>query len=103
MLFHDGQMESVTRRQAPMAEDNLLGALRGGLINVQHLIDDAQQGIEGRLDGVPAVDRNVAMQNLLQNLGVGHKPLALRDQLLEQPLRVALMGVRRAYEIHGDI
>jgi len=31
MLFHDGEMESITRRQPSMSEDNLFGTL-GGII-----------------------------------------------------------------------
>jgi len=31
MLFHDGEMESITRRHPSMAQDNLLGTL-GGII-----------------------------------------------------------------------
>jgi hypothetical protein len=31
VLFHDGEMESITRRQPSMSQDNLLGTL-GGII-----------------------------------------------------------------------
>lgn len=37
-----------------MSRDNLLGTLGGGPRNVKHLIDDAEQSVERRLDGVPA-------------------------------------------------
>ncbi len=59
MLFHDGQMEGVTRRQPPVTQDNLLGTLCGRPIDVQNLIHDAQQGVKGRLDSVPAVDGDI--------------------------------------------
>ena len=55
-------MDSITRRQASMSQDNLLGTL-----------------------------------------GVGDEALAVIDQLFEQALRVALVGVRRAHEIHGNV
>ena len=83
MLFHDGEMDSVTRRQPSMSQDNLLGTLGGGSRNVKHLIDDAEQSVERRLDGVPAVNGDVPMQDLLQNLSVGDEALAVIDQLFE--------------------
>ncbi len=103
MLFHDGEMESMTRRQPSMSQDNLLGTLGGGPRNVKHLIDDAEQSVERRLDGVPAIDGDVPMQDLLQDLGVGDEALAVIDQLFEPSLCVTLVGVRRAHEIHGDV
>ncbi len=103
MLFHDGEMERVTRGEPRVSQNNLLGAFSSGPVNLQHLIDDAQQGVKSRLDGVPAIDGDVAMQDLLQDLGVRHQALALTDQLFEQSLRVALVGVSRAHKIHRDI
>ena len=103
MPFHDGKVESITRRQPPVPQYNLLGALGIGPRNVKHLVDDAEQSVEGRLDGVPAVNGDVPMQNLLQHLGVGHQALAVVHQLFEPSLRIALVGVRRAHQIHGDV
>jgi len=103
MLFHDGEMESITRRQPSMSQDNLLGTLGGGPRDVKHLIDDAQQSVKRRLDGVPAVDGDIPMQDLLQDLGVGDEALAVSDQLFQQSLCVTLVGMRRAHEIHRDV
>ncbi len=103
MLFHDGEMDRITRRQPSMSQDNLLGTLGGGPRNVKHLINDAEQGVERWLDGVPAVDGDVPMQDFLQDLCVSDQPLAVIDQLFEPSLCVALVGVRRAHEIHGDV
>ncbi len=86
-----------------MSEDNLLGTFGGGPRDVKHLIDDAQQSVERRLDGVPAVNGDVPMQDLLQDLGVGDEALAIIDQLFEPSLSVALVGVRRAHQIHGNV
>ena len=94
MLFHDGEMDRIARRQPAMPQDNLLGTLGGGPRNVKHLIDDAKQSVERRLDGVPAVNGDVPMQDLLQDLGVGNEALAIIDQLFEPSLCVALVGVR---------
>ena len=103
MLFHDRQVDGLARRQPAMPEDNLFGPLGRGARNVKHLIDDPEQSVERRLDGVPAVNGDVPMQYLLQDLGVGDEALAVIDQLFEQTLGVALVGVRRAHEVHGDI
>ena len=103
MLFHDGDMDRITRRHPSMTQDNLLGTPNGASRDVKHLINDAKQSVERRLDGVPAVDGDVPMQDLLQNLGVGDQALAVIDQLFEPPLRVAFVGVRRAHKIHGDV
>jgi hypothetical protein len=56
-----------------------------------------------RLDGVAAIDGDVAMQDLLQHLSIGDEALPLADQPFEQSLCVALVRVRRTDQIHGDI
>jgi len=73
------------------------------LIDGQDLVNDAEQGVEGWLDGVTAVDGDVAVQDLLQHFGVGHQALAVADQFFEQSLRVAFVGMGRADEVHRDI
>ncbi len=103
MLLHDGQMERIARRQASMSEDNLLGALSGRPRDVEHLINDAEQGVKGGLDSVSAVNGDIPMKDLLQDLGVGDEPLTIIYQLFEQSLRVALAGVGCAHEIHRNI
>jgi hypothetical protein len=57
MLPHDRKMDGMARRQAPILQNNLLGAFDGCSIYRQHLIDYAQQRVERRLDGVPTVNR----------------------------------------------
>ena len=84
----------------PMPKDNLFCAFRGGLIYWENLIDYAEQGIECRLNSIAAVDSSVAMQDLLQYLGIGNQSLALADQLFEQPLRVAFVGMVSAHQVH---
>jgi hypothetical protein len=75
MLFPDGKMDSLTRRHPSMSQDNHFGTLGGGPRKHKHLIDDPKQSVERRLDGVPAVDGDVPMQHLLQDLGVGREAL----------------------------
>src|SRR5437660_8880630 len=70
VLLHHCQVYGVAGGKAPMTENNLLGALNDGTIDSQHLIDDAQQGIKRRLNGVATVKGDVAVQNLLQHFGI---------------------------------
>ncbi len=103
MMFHDGKMNGVTGRQPTMSQDNLFRALGNRPIDSKHFIDDTEQGVKSRLDGVAAVDRNVAVQDLLKHFSIRNQALAVADQLLEPSLRVALVRVRRAHEIHWDV
>src|SRR5579859_8026154 len=86
-----------------MSQDNLPGTLGVAPRNVEDLIDNAEQSVECRLDRVPAVDGHVAMQNLLQNFGIGDQALAVIHQLFEPSLGVTLVRVRRSHKIHGDV
>ena len=103
MLFHNGQVESVTRVETSIPKDNFFGTLSGGFIDVKHFIYDAEKSVERRLNGIPAIDRHVAMENFLQDLGVSDQALAVIDQFFHQPLSIALMRVRRTHQVHRDI
>src|ERR1700726_2252193 len=103
MVVHDGEMHGITRRKLPIPQDNLFRTLCDRPINSQHLIHDAEQTVERWLDCVAAVDSDVAVQDLLENLGVRNQVLAIADRLFEQSSRVALVGMRSANQIHGDI
>lgn len=86
-----------------MAQNNLFRSFHDDLIDRQHQIDNAEQSIERGLNGIRSVDSNVTVQDLLQHLGIGDQALPLANQFLEQPLRIALVGVRRTNQIHGNI
>ena len=82
---------------------------RGGLRRVgaevpgQHLVDDTEQGVEGGLNRRSTVDGRIAVQNLLQDLDVGDKPFAPRNQSLEGTLRIDLVPVGSADEVHRHV
>jgi hypothetical protein len=63
-----------------MPHDNFLCALCCGQINGQHLIGDAEQSVERRLDGVPTIDRDIAVQYLLEDLGIRNQALSITNQ-----------------------
>jgi len=93
VLLHDCEVYGVPRGYVAMSEDDLLGALRGRLIDRQNLIHDAEQSRVGGLNCIPAVDSDVAVQYLLQDLGVGNEALAIAHQPFEQSLGIGFVGV----------
>jgi len=103
MMFHDGEMDGVASGKLPVPKDNLLGTLGNAPINRQHLIDNTEERIKRWLDSIAAVDCNVAMQDLLKHFGVRNQALAVTDQLLEPSLRVALVRMSGADQIHRNI
>src|SRR5260370_12313593 len=58
-MFHYGEMDCITRGQLYVPQYNLFGALHHNLVNGQDLIDDAQQCVEGWLDGVAPLNGSV--------------------------------------------
>ena len=65
--------------------------------------DDIQYELEGRPDRFSFVDRSVPMDNLLQHLGVSHKPLPRCNQALQEKLRLGLVRVRRTNQVHRNV
>lgn len=86
-----------------MAENNLLGALDGGLVDWKNLIRDSQQGIERGLNEIGTADGDITMKNLLENFRVCDQTLAITNQALQDPLRVDFVRVRSSDKIHRDI
>ena len=82
MLFHRGKVHGVARGYVAASQDNLFSALGDRAINGKYLIYHAKQYIECRLDGVAAADGYVAMQDLLENFGIGDETLPFTDQFL---------------------
>jgi hypothetical protein len=78
VLLHDRQVNCVAGREVPMAQDDDPRSLDGGAVDGEDFIDEAEERIERRLDGVAAIDGHVAMEDLLQDLGIRDQPLATR-------------------------
>ncbi len=68
MLLHDREMNRVAGRQTPATQDDDFGSINRTTVDGEHLVDQTQESIEGRLDGVTAIDCHIAMQDLLQDL-----------------------------------
>ncbi len=60
LSFHGGDVERVSSREPGAAQEDVLGALHVGAADLDDVVDDAEEGIEGGLDGVAAADGTVA-------------------------------------------
>ena len=96
-------MYSVARGKARVTEYNHFRALKDGTVYGQYFIDDTENRIKGRLNGIAAIDGNIAVQYLLKHFGIGYQTLAVAKQLFHQALRVDFMWVGRADQVHRNI
>jgi len=87
-MLHDREVYGVASGEFRRSEDDLPGALHIGRSDGKHLIDNAEQRVERRLDRVAPLDRDVPMEDLLQNLGVGHEPSSVEHAALQELLRI---------------
>ena len=69
----------------------------------ERLVDNTEEGIERRLDGITAIDRHVPAQNFLEHFRICYQSLAIGDGVLEDSLGVHLPSVGAADEIHGEV
>jgi len=79
MIFHYSEVDSTARGQPRVPQHNIFGALDRSPIHGQDLIDHATQGIKCRLNGIAPANRNVAVQDFLQDFRIRYQPLALAD------------------------
>ena len=93
----------MSRRQMPIPQHNLFRTLCIGLTHRKYLIDDSEQSVERGLNCIAAIDGDVTVQDLLKYLGVGNQALALADQVFQQLLRVAFVGMSWPDQVHRDI
>jgi len=89
-MLHDRDVDRVSRGESGRPEHDRLRALGVLPADGEDVVDHAEHGVEGGLEGVPAIDGGVAMQDLLEDLGIRHESVALGDRLLQQPLRIGL-------------
>jgi hypothetical protein len=70
-------MDCIPSRQASVLQNNLFCTLYCFVIYGHDLINDAQQCIEGWLDCIPAIDRDVAVKYFLQHFRIRRQSLAI--------------------------
>jgi hypothetical protein len=103
MVLHYRQMQGITRGHLPATHYDLFRALGGGPVYGQHLIGNAKQSVECGLDGITPVYSHIAVKDFLQDLRIRNQALAVANQVFQQPLRVGLVWMWRADQIHRDI
>ena len=69
----------------------------------KYVVNNAQDHLKGRPDGLPLVDGGVAMQDLLQHFRIRDQTLARRNQTLQQDLCFRLVRMRCSDEVHRDV
>jgi hypothetical protein len=74
MALHDSHMKGIARGQGAGTREHGFGSLHIRRFYGVDLVNDTDDGIERWLDGVAPVDRRVAVEYLLQHLGVRYEP-----------------------------
>jgi len=83
MDLHDGEVHGISGRESRIPQGNFLGTLRCREINRKDSIYHVQDCVECGLDGIPALNRSISMQNLLENLGIRDESLTFTDEFFE--------------------
>jgi hypothetical protein len=76
-----------------MSHHNVLGANDSGLVDYKHLIGNAKQSVERRLNSVVPIYGHIKVQDFWQNLGIRHQALPAADKVFQESLRVGLVGM----------
>jgi len=78
-------------------------AVDGFKIDREHFVNQTEECVESRLDGVAPFQGHVAVQDFLQNLGIRDQTLVIGDTALENLLSVALVRMHGTHEVHGNV
>jgi hypothetical protein len=103
MAFHQRDVERVSRRHPRGVLAYLGRAQDVRFLDGENFVNNIQQALQRWPNRFAPVYGCVPMENLLQNLGAGHKALPGGGHALEQRLSIRFVGVRRSDEIHGNI
>jgi hypothetical protein len=103
VLAHHGEVDSVTRGELGVANDDFSSLVGNLQIHGHYVIHHLEQDIETRLDRIATVDGDVAVEDLLQDLDIRDQPAPFGDGALEQTSGVHLVGVLGTHQVHGDV
>ena len=84
--FKDSDVQRITGGERHRAEEHVLREVDVRRVDRIHLVDDAEEGVEGRLDRIETSDGCVAVEDFLEHLDVGDQRIAPRDRRLEKEL-----------------
>lgn len=79
MSLHHGEMNAITRGEAPISQNNLLRLIHHCSVNGHYLVYSSKQCVESRLNCITTIDGRVAVEDFLEYLGVRDKPLTVGD------------------------
>jgi hypothetical protein len=96
-------MDCIAGRQASVLKNDLLCTLDCFIIDRQNLIYDAQERVEGWLNCIPAIDRDVTVKYFLQHFRIRYQSLASSYKLFQRPLGLAFMRMSGADKVHRDV
>ena len=77
MLLHDRQVHGIARRDSPVTKNDPLGTLKDVVVDGQYFIDHAKQGIKCGLNGIAAIDGDIAMKYFLEYFCICDQTLAV--------------------------
>lgn len=103
MVFHHRDVHAVASREQSGILSNLRGTKHISPLDREHLVNNVQQRLKCRPDGLPPIDGCVAVQHLLQDFRVGYKSLPAGNQSSEDELRLTLVRVWGPDKVHRDV
>jgi len=101
VTLHDGNVEGGSGGEVHRVLDDLPRAQDVGVLDFEDVVDDGEQDLESRRDGVSATHGGVAVEDFLEDLGVGDEAFAGGDLTFEQHLSVGLVGWGHRWETSG--
>jgi hypothetical protein len=103
VTLHDRQVEGVAGGQSLRLQQDVARSLNIQKIDCENLVNDLEKDVERWLDRLAPSNRVVAMQDLLEHLGVRHQTFLSRDRTFQQLLCFGLVRVGGPDEIHRDV
>lgn len=103
MAFHNSDVHAITGGQQSPILNNLPSPQDVCFLDREDIIHNLQQDLKRGINRVSFAYGSIPMHDLLKHFGVGHEALSRRDQALQEHLRLTLVRVRRADEVHRDI
>lgn len=100
---HHGRVQRVARRELGVCVQEILREEDVTLLDGKHVVDDRSQELERGLDRVTAIDGEVAVEDLPEDLAARDQAPPFPRQPLQDTLGVDLVGMVAPHKVHGDV
>lgn len=90
--LHDCGVHRVPCRESGNAHHQRLGLFHVGPLDRIDLVDDSQERVEGRLDGIGPADGMVAVEDFLEDFRVGDQAISAADEVWRSRTAAILLG-----------